>query len=990
MVRDAWLRRLVTAHLCSAVGEWAITVGLLVHAFRWGGASAVGVFSVTVLLWPLVCTPIVGIAMSRWRPHSIRVAAFAVQAIAYLVATVAAAAGAPTPVVAVAVVVGLIGVTGVHPTGAVLLPRIARSADDLIGAYVWVGHCDSASALLGSLAAGLLVGAGGPEAVFAVASVGAAASFAATVWRPAPLARSALPASNGPSERVLRRTLAELRARPWSRGVLAISCARNLLVGAFDVLLVVVALDVLDLGDGGPGYLSALVGGGALCSTLVVGAVVRRSRLRGALTTAVEVAALLAVVLGAWTLGPVVVVALPMVGLCMAAMDALSRTLLQRSSDPRGLGPMFAALGFVAGLGQVVGSVLAQVAMVVGGPRAAFVVLGVLLAGLAVLSVRSLRDADEHTDIPVVEMALLGGVPAFASLPATGLEQLARLAVAVDVVRGDTVVVEGQLGSDCVVISDGEFEVTVGGSRQRTLTRGDAVGEMAMLAATPRIATVTASTDGRVLRLGRDPFLVALTGFDVGGSDEVPDYGIARERFRGIVEAHDRDPRYGSVDSADSWLGLGAAGRLLGDPSFRDSLVRSASLAEVGRNDTLMAYAAAMTTWPGSFFFVAENPDFEMIELCEATLERVGEDDPTRARLLATLATHATFAYEADRREALIAEALELADRHGDPALLGAVLNAEFMCLWEPRTLDRREQIAVSLVEVAERTDDPQLEYLGGFFAAYCATERGRLAEAREQLVALRALLPRTRVEYFEFLNDRLLISIDVACGVPDVKDRIDALAERHGSTYADTDGTWALQVGVLAFQAGDLAPMMPMIEAMTEGPHARTWRAALALAQLDDDPDAARRTLADQGDVPKNYFWITVVQVQAEVVASLGMLDRCETLYAELAPYRGRVGITASGSICFGLVSRSLGELALALGRPDDAVDLLREAMADADRNAMPFEGVVCRRLLGTALAATGDEQGALAVLTDARRCAEERGFGRELRLMDAAAALR
>ena len=84
------------------------------------------------------------------------------------------------------------------------------------------------------------------------------------------------------------------------------------------------------------------------------------------------------------------------------------------------------------------------------------------------------------------------------------------------------------------------------------------------------------------------------------------------------------------------------------------------------------------------------------------------------------------------------------------------------------------------------------------------------------------------RIEFFEFLAERLIISIDIARGEPDVRNRIDALAERHAHTHADTDGTWAVQVGALAYQDGTLGSMVTAIATMTDGPHSRTWHAGL------------------------------------------------------------------------------------------------------------------------------------------------------------------
>jgi len=84
----------------------------------------------------------------------------------------------------------------------------------------------------------------------------------------------------------------------------------------------------------------------------------------------------------------------------------------------------------------------------------------------------------------------------------------------------------------------------------------------------------------------------------------------------------------------------------------------------------------------------------------------------------------------------------------------------------------------------------------------------------------------RTRIDYFDFLVERLVLSIDIVRGVPGVRERIDVLARRHAATHADTDGTWAIQVGALAYQDGTLGSLRSMIATMTEGPHARTWQA--------------------------------------------------------------------------------------------------------------------------------------------------------------------
>jgi hypothetical protein len=95
-------------------------------------------------------------------------------------------------------------------------------------------------------------------------------------------------------------------------------------------------------------------------------------------------------------------------------------------------------------------------------------------------------------------------------------------------------------------------------------------------------------------------------------------------------------------------------------------------------------------------------------------------------------------------------------------------------------------------------------------------------------------------------------------------------------------------------------------------------------------------------------------------------------------------LGITASGSLCYCLVSRTLGMLALALDDVPAALDLLTEAVGQADRIDAPFEGVIGRRLLASALLATGDVDGARDAVGAAHVVAVARGFAREVAALD------
>ncbi len=513
-MRDQRLVRFVVAHFLTVVAEWAATVGVLVHAYEWNGASAVGIVSLAVLAPSLVGAPVAAALTARHRAHRVRLAGFALQTIAYIGAAFTAALGAPTPAVAAFVVVGLGAINTLRPTGAVLMPAIVRTTRELVTGNLWVSGCDSSSALVGPLIAASFAAVGGSQVVFVACAASAAIALAVTAWRPAPLALTRTADHAAPQRRVMRLAFAELRRHPWSIGVVGVASARNLVVGAFDVLLVILALKALDLGEHGPGLLSALVGTGALLSTLVAAYVVRRSSLRPALVVALVAAAIMCIALGLRTEAPVVMVVLPLMGACLSLMDNLSRMLLQRSTDPRQLGPLFALLGLAAAVAQLTGSALAQILLAIGGLDLALAGLGGVLGMLTLAGLHSLRRADANTEVPVVEMTLLVRLPMFIPLAPLALEAVARSAEHVEVDDGDQVIVQGELGDRFYAVTEGEFDVVMNGSFIRTARRGDFFGEVALLSSTPRTASVFARGPGRLLGIHRDPFLVAVTGHD--------------------------------------------------------------------------------------------------------------------------------------------------------------------------------------------------------------------------------------------------------------------------------------------------------------------------------------------------------------------------------------------------------------------------------------------------------------------------------------------
>ena len=101
-------------------------------------------------------------------------------------------------------------------------------------------------------------------------------------------------------------------------------------------------------------------------------------------------------------------------------------------------------------------------------------------------------------------------VPMFSGLSKAEINSLQRLMTAVSINSGKTVVREGDVGREFMIILSGTASVSRQGNKFATLGPGDFFGEMSLLGKGPRSATVTAETDLLVEALNRREFATML------------------------------------------------------------------------------------------------------------------------------------------------------------------------------------------------------------------------------------------------------------------------------------------------------------------------------------------------------------------------------------------------------------------------------------------------------------------------------------------------
>jgi len=509
------LARLLVGEFISSVGDWLYLVAMLVVVYEiTGDPVLLGVVGAARLLPYLFLSIPAGIVADRFDRRLVLLSTDIIRGLLMLVIAGLVSVNASALAIIAVAVLATCASAFFGPVIGAYLPTVVGDEADLGPANSAWGTLDNLAFVVGPGLAGLLIALGGLTIAFLLN----AASFAVVA-----LVLLGLPSTKagGREEAVAEERKDGAGGGPapsWraaagvAAGPLVLDLATSFAGGGMNVLIVVIAVDVLAAGEAATGYLNAATGVGGVVAGLIAGGLVAR-RLDLPIIAGSVIGTLGFIALGLTRELSVALVAIAVALGAVLLLDIVNVTLVQRAVPDALRGRVMGIIQTTGTLAMAAGSfALPVVAGQVGvGPviiGTGFVVAAV--AGLALVLLRRSgvleRVAIDPARLAILRHSILG------NLPPARLEAAAQRLLPVVVTPGEVIIEQDAPADRFYLIESGRYGVTQrdADGRQvslRTMGPGEVFGEIGLLTAGVRTANVSAETQGRLWALDRDRFL---------------------------------------------------------------------------------------------------------------------------------------------------------------------------------------------------------------------------------------------------------------------------------------------------------------------------------------------------------------------------------------------------------------------------------------------------------------------------------------------------
>jgi predicted MFS family arabinose efflux permease len=520
-LRHRDLRSLIVAFAISASGSWAYNVGLSVYVYdqtksaAWAGAVTIGRFVPSILFGAYG-----GVLAERFERIGFMVRLDLICTALMTGLTVLAAFNGPAwAAIAIGGVNSTITVC-YQPAVAAIVPQLVP-AKDLAAANTLQNTVENLAVIVGPALGGLLLLTGSVTFAFGVN----AGSFLLSALLVSRIRARSEPVdvtqegSVGPFRQMLVGAQAIVSSGA-ARLLVGYSVLASFVYGVDTVQFLFISREQLGTGSKGYGYLLAGLGVGGVAAAGLVNRIAAWPRLGTAILVGMAVYCLPTLLFLTVNV-PVGAFAIEAVrGAGTLVVDVMAITALQRSMPKDKLARVFGAFFTFVLLAITLGALITPQVLDHTSLDTTLWLAGVGIPAVAVLGWPMLRRMDNANvaRLAAIEprIAVLQRAAILAEASRGVLERLAAGATELDVEAGQPVVTQGEEADAFYVIEDGGMAVSSHGEdgvekQLPALSPGDYFGEIGLLEQMARTATVTANRPSKVLRVGGDDFLDALS-----------------------------------------------------------------------------------------------------------------------------------------------------------------------------------------------------------------------------------------------------------------------------------------------------------------------------------------------------------------------------------------------------------------------------------------------------------------------------------------------
>jgi hypothetical protein len=364
-----------------------------------------------------------------------------------------------------------------------------------------------------------------------------------------------------------------------------------------------------------------------------------------------------------------------------------------------------------------------------------------------------------------------------------------------------------------------------------------------------------------------------------------------------------------------------------------EAIVIAGSIGDPG----LVVRAAAVATydalWPARRYGESNEA---VIQVMRETLAGLSLDDSAlRCRLLVALATESYYVARTSELDRLVEEALGIARRIGEPALLAETLLGCVVVLWRADQVDRRQSLLEECRQLAEQVGDERLTVNARCLQASVRCELGLLSGPDPELAEIAMAARELRMYFPELIVVCLAHSWSAMRG-----DQAELAAQ--WTRIAELDDLMSMAHKVDTIQGAAFYVPMWNFGQLPRDEHVQGFlgvtavpvvTAAVALFLRHGAPERARTLWDGHTFDPDTDNWYSPAYWAFSAEAALGFGDPAvgAAVYTRLRPYSGQCVMSGSNPAIgpvdayLAIAAAATGDLALATEHADRAIGQIR-----------------------------------------------------------------